>query len=744
MRFESLESQQASPMTAQTDVHGRAAFHDLGPGSYLVTSDRGHERRVQLVRGETQIIELLVPGGVAIRGRVIAGNGSLIPFAEIWAYRLGNETGGRRVATADASAEYVVPDIDPALWLGARAENCVDGSLVHLDGMVGDLQAGTPLDLDLFLVGQSRAIHGFVSDSSGEPIQGARVVVGALSGTGRLVFAARGCILTSGPARAGVSDTNGQFRVGSISRATPFVLTAEAPGFVPKTIHINRLGVDGRERVDFSLERGGAVRVRVVDAEGRAQSGVRVEAHCLGSGEQQVSLTGENGESRLAGLRMGLYEFWCLSDGGPTPAGVKSTLEVTGAAEKVWDVVLADRSGIVGRILGGEGVSFAGCRVELVHEKSKSWNKAGLLHVPGDVQRMSVGGRFAFAARHGETYELRLWEPSQSASPLYRWSGLTASGSGIELNPADAFDSACRVKGRMANRPAPHETIQLWSRELSEPITIEPAVDDEPFALEGLWPGTYRLFCIAPGQAPTLLREFALDAGEDRDLGEVSVLNPGRLVVRFRGSAALLKRAKRASVTIAGSYGGDLSLMAGRGTHQDKWISATEFQVPSVSPGEYLLAIAGPGFAWIQREISIESGEVTYFDCDLVPAQALTLDLELPLQVAESAAASVLMFERADGLVLTRRLPAFQRTTGSDEFSQSLRLPDGSWRMRAEVQGEFVEVEFHLPRGGDYLKVHSGDWRPSAGPFLFGSQNLRHLFEHSARRMDVTSGGLGR
>ena len=159
----------------RTGAEGTVELHDLSAGPVTVFVDRAYQyRRESIVPGEITQLEITLPKGFSVHGRVVDAQGAPVAGADIYLDWNGTGLWGNVVAQTDASGSFRVRSIDgPLCWISARAE--------HFAPSAQRLTAGGPVDLDdveLVLRQPGTTLRGRVLNADGTGASGAQVLLG--------------------------------------------------------------------------------------------------------------------------------------------------------------------------------------------------------------------------------------------------------------------------------------------------------------------------------------------------------------------------------------------------------------------------------------------------------------------------------------------------------------------------------------------------------------------------------------
>lgn len=299
--------------SARTDARGRYELPGFGgPGIYDVTvrargyGNANHEFDYDAMPSSDTELDFALPPGRTARGRVLDADGEPLAGVYTAAVARGLDITDWKSSRSDASGAFEIVGLHPAethvLFLRKREY----GTLLY------DFPRAEPeameFELGEFRMPRSQRISGRVVDPEGAPLEGIEVVV---KGWNEDRYRLR-----PSP-RESLSIRNIQSRVTKTDDRGRFFFADLAPG----TYHV-RGGRDGPQEnvlleagtdVDdllLVLDRGLAIRGRVVSAEGEGLPGVSVQARSpAASRAVRGANSGDDGVFVVHGLEAGEYDL---------------------------------------------------------------------------------------------------------------------------------------------------------------------------------------------------------------------------------------------------------------------------------------------------------------------------------------------------------------------------------------------------------------------------------------------------
>lgn len=261
--------------------------------------------------GADEWVEIRVPSGGSISGRVVTEGGEPVTNAEVLAWKGTSKHRGERPpmrqTVTDDEGRFVLHHLG-AFRLAARAPE-----LVTLEGLLGDLSSGGHAKDVRVTMTRSVTRHGRVVDPDGEPVAG--VVLTALETNTVRDFeatSAEGIRTSDATFARAVSGPDGRFELGPVSARTLRV-EYECRGYESGGAYFgalepsglawgNPVSMDEHGDVQVVIQPASHVTGRIVDARGNPIEGAYVRGKDF-HGERAEAVTTEHGFFRLVGLR---------------------------------------------------------------------------------------------------------------------------------------------------------------------------------------------------------------------------------------------------------------------------------------------------------------------------------------------------------------------------------------------------------------------------------------------------------
>jgi len=287
-----------------TDKDGRAFAPWLIPGKYAVVASQGRKAAAQSLElhDEDQELELTLSDGIAVRGTIMAADGSPIGGARIHAEPTSEQTS----AAPKWGLSWLAMSAHPAIFAETHAGD--DGKYELMLPAAGSYtlrvnarrfggaserpqEYTEPVDgLDFYLQPGSE-LDGQVIDEQGGPVAGALVVVNS---------SARG----SQHSTIAVTDGDGKFALAAVLGSWSHMMV-RARGYASATVGIVRPPAHG---LRVTLDRGATYRVRFV-AKGTDEPIEGVEAMLQTGGGGAVATSNADGEVRFENVAMARGSF---------------------------------------------------------------------------------------------------------------------------------------------------------------------------------------------------------------------------------------------------------------------------------------------------------------------------------------------------------------------------------------------------------------------------------------------------
>jgi RNA polymerase sigma-70 factor (ECF subfamily) len=654
-----------------TDADGRATFAGLPPGSAAVSVDRGGSARAAVAAGaigqDAARVRFDLARGMDVVVRVVDARGERVSGAEVWLSERSSFTRGNPVGTTDGRGELALRALHDQLAVGARKAGYGPAWTRWLAGNEGDAY-----ELELVLAPAGAALDVQVLGSDGAPLS---AVVQARGERGDPDVRPGNEREQDPMSVLAVTGPDGRCAFPTLAGGRVEVLAAAA-GHAPLA-RVLELVEGERAEVVLRLDRGFRVAGTARTEDGTPLAGVSLRAG-------GYDLLGARATSDADGR----YAFPHLPVGR---ADLRADLRDVGRDEValvgalgdvlVWDPVLDPGAVLALRLVDDAGAALPRWYVE-VHDAENEYR--GGYRSAGWTD---AGGRYR--ARNASDVELVVTASSSTAVlvPEARFPGLFAGASERELVVPRARVASARIGGRVvdgAGRPSTAMVCVAPQDGSSAARCLPASPADGRFAFGPLPPGGYALL-FGPAGSPLATREVTLASGEARELGDVELAEPARLVLASEVPEGLAADDVHVLVFAAGT----------RSIRAQGSLAALAAGV-DLAEGSYTIDLGGAAVPE-RHAVVLRAGETTR------------------LQLAPRRAVEVLLrFELAPDLAPPQRLEVTLTGAGGSETRTVMpRAADGAPGQLVAALRVAPDEPLHARFAGD--GVHGEAWITGAG-----------------------------
>ena len=442
---------------------GRALVHTSSPGGYqdigqIEVSNIGQiQRRVDVIEGETVIVDFQFSRGLKLVGRVLTENGEPVGGARISNTRHRYEV----YSISDASGRFTVAGLRSGQRLGFKAEH----SGLGLHGMVEiEVEPGVPIEIRMKPYGRVK-VSGRVVDRAGNPMPSMDIQLihwDLQRDIGKVTIAA-------------VTDNDGRFREIELIVGDEYEIHVELEGYRRAETEQFAATAEMTQIADLVLLPAGGeffIEGRVTDTSGEPVRGVRLS---IGQQSQNwLTHTDENGDYRLDDLSMAVIAGMYIFD---DPRYADHEFKILRTNQR-HDLVLVKADGyLAGKVVNAEGQPIEQTTVR----------------VSGEADPFS-GYRYPSVQTnlHGEFELKHIKDPVVSVRVINRKYRKTFENIAVNqrdlvftLTPADvrtgptpeqqakrSYSEGCRERFKtLVNQPAPELTVAEWLS--GPPVSIE-------------------------------------------------------------------------------------------------------------------------------------------------------------------------------------------------------------------------------------------------------------------------------
>lgn len=594
-----------SGRTARTDAEGRMRFERVPAGRAALYGHVAGGGGIEVAdAGETHVQIVLEPGS-AIAGRVLDQFDQPVVDASLWLSDYGNSEQGRIVVRSDSLGRFSIRGVGPGRELAAVAPDCAPGRMLTLDAMTAAERAALTVRLDR---GRAATVAGVVLDPAGRPVADAMVRLEAHVDPAALVDD-RGKPV----ARETRTDAEGRYVVEGLAPGLARLMVRGPQRFGPVE---RQLELRAGERADGTvrLTAGVTLRGSVTDGGGRIVGGAEVQIGPYAGFLSRFVKVDAVGEFVIEGL-----------SAGETTAKVEK--EGVGRADRTFVAAPGDEVAWAVRL--DAGLEFRGRVVDDAGEPRAGWSvwAVSRAHV-GDTRTLwSRGaktdgeGRFTLVSVPDAALRCEFTPPGRRRA-VFTERDLRPGRPERVITISDAELAEGVVRGRLVlpdGRPAVGVSVRMASRRVVGSRKDETDAEGK-FVLREVGRGGQVLYVESPELPRQTVARFEMKPAEERDLGVLTTLAGGMLVVTTQGAAGL--EAPFTTLTLQHVEGmrREYPVRFGRGEADGE---------QRLLPGKYEWMADGEGLVRARGELVVEAGERCALDLTPVPGQPCDLVLKV-------------------------------------------------------------------------------------------------------------------
>lgn len=661
------------PRRARADASGTARFDNVVPKQFSAGANLGGNAWGKAVEGETTVVELKIPPGPRLVGRVVDEFDRPVADAAVMVGDLGPTDFGETAAQTDADGRFAVPVVVADMWVvvWARKDGYVPSERPVLTGKVD-----AELNVVLRLQSGGAALRGRVVDADGAPVAWADVRIGVGRGSAQMQLPGGG----SACARAEVATTadgDGRFAAAGLEPGET-TLVVGARNRSPWRGAISLVGGETRD-VEVALGPAAELRGVVTDAAKKPVHGVSVSIGDWNDPARRATGTSADGAYVLRDLAAGDAEVVFELDG----ARRRETVKLTAGEATTLDVRLDEGGTIRIRVVDERGNPLARVRAEAQFH-SFATNDFHFANETSDA-----AGRIALKNCRPEKYAVRLEHPDGGGSLAVLADVRPDEPERTVVVDAERMKVG-EVRGAVVGedgRPPANVQITLVREDALEngsPVSA-PDAGTGAFRFRAV-AGEYLVQASAPGLG-TVRATTKVAPGGTGDVGTLRFLPTGTVVVR---------PLPQDGATLAGA---SVTLLQHGVPVENLGLSGATATFEGVAPGAYEVdATSGDGSA---RRVGlvVASGATTTIDVALKAGRLAHLRAGAKDGPPHAPLATI--FDADGATVRTLRL---WRAPGGGDPQVSTTLPPGEYR---------IEMTEGARRGAGKLVVSTDDGAPN-------------------------------
>ena len=540
-----------------------------------------------------QIVDVRLEAPRRIPGRVVdTASGLPLAGAAIW------------VQSAPGDSAYSEPS--GAFELTTRPASMGTRLLVTAAGYLSertDVAASETLNTAKVKIGLTPAasIAGVVTDSSGQPVAGAKIWAEP-RGTGVSRFSSA----ESGPAYAA---PDGSFVVEGALYRQIYRLTAEAPGYARALLDVPPVEPGSViEPVHLTLSRGRRVVGRVVDTEGNPVAGAQVELRwpldpsefrSLTDSPATAATTNDQGAFVLPAAAAGDYEVGVSHSAYAQRPATRVDVPDSESDFEIGDLTLVAGSTIHGIVTGPDRRPVAGAAIQSIGE----YRTGG---APIRTATADSDGRFRIEGLSSDLVDVGV---RASGYPVLTRAGVRTNNDDpvlFELKPGASVagrvldNGGNGVAGTLVSLSLEHDYLtvadpQLWDADDTDPRHMTDA--EGRFRFEGLMAGTWSA-AAKKGTEGAKVDQIELAPGAEREI-ELLLQTRDRLTVIVTTDAGEAVAQAQIRVQSAGEL-----LPSGYGRTDGSGRSEMD-----ITPGPATVKVTHRELRDVSREVQLEPGD---------------------------------------------------------------------------------------------------------------------------------------
>jgi RNA polymerase sigma-70 factor (ECF subfamily) len=594
----------AEAVTVRTGSDGTHRSAELDPGTFSLYFDRGLVQRGTIEAGVEAKVEVDIPRGFDISGRVVDPGGRAVAGADILLDQMGGGWNGYVVARSESDGRYLIRSVEEGIaWVSARAKLHAPSAQREL---IGSSIAIEGVDLVVEPIGL--ALEGTVYGAQGQPLAGAQILVGPED--------AYDVLFIEGGGRARVpagqlvsSDERGHFEVPGVPAGT-LPVQARAAGHAPWSGEAETSG-QRTAQLEIRLASGVTLTGRVTDSAGKPVARAEVHSEHMANFASRYARTGADGTFALRDLPAREFEVSVEAEG---LEGAKTKLAGAPGAALTWNPVLGAGRVIRGRLVLAD-TDFSKWYVTC---QSQDWAGSPFR----DDVHPSADGAFEIRGCADVLHSIEVNPPDGSfVFPAAQRKDVEPDGPDlvIEIDPRNL--PSCTLRGRIVDElgapvPGVNFTISRAGNNLSPSLT---AGEDGEFEVGPYPAGRYRVGVHSDEFATYLGEPADVEVGATWDFGDIQLQRGGSIAVHLTRDPALAEARVSVSALPVGGSGSRWMPLEGDVAHSEV-----------LPAGEYVVLLRGrdAADAVAQRtaRVTVRTGEEARVELHIASGVYLKFD----------------------------------------------------------------------------------------------------------------------
>ena len=669
---------------ATTDDNGVARFEGLPLGRATLRGDRGGSTGIWLTPGNN-FVELVIPKGILVEGIVLDIEDNPLADAELWVSATGSSANsGAWHGRSGPDGRFRFRGLEPNRLLSARVPGYRAADAAIVEGNPGDR-----VEVTLRVGAPAPNVRGIVFDDSGQPLEGAAVLVGYAMNE---VMRFGGRLQVGPPAHVMHTDERGEFVAYGVHEGWEQPVWVGAEGFAvwraeveietPVTEVVVHLEPEARVH-GVAYDQAGApldsnaldnnVTVYVRQDGIDPPAGFGYSGPYWGRAEDWVD---DNGAFEVERIGAGRVTLQAQHHDGRE---ANEIVDLVAGQSLEWNPTLDSGGTIVGVAVDERGKPLEGLRI------TASAEVGGSQYL--ENANTDESGKFILEGAVRSAYLLRVSDPTVD---LYNASvvilGVAPGGEPLRVVVPDSKLASGRLTG-MLFTPEGVPFEGTW-------ITVRSVGADGQYASGGsnshlnggrlrtglLPPGTYAIAVSNDTYGFWEVGEFELPPGQEIDIGDHTCAAGGTISVEVFDVNREPVPELMIDVNFEGSgQGRQLNIRNGVGKSE------------ILQPGIYWVGTHGYGQPLFSKGVEVLAGETV--SVELTLPKTVTRSVQMPAFEIEDVL-TTLTFKR-DGAVVSRRTSII--STDANSAPHELQFAPGSYEVEVRLgNGNSATTSFEV------------------------------------------------